>query len=127
MEEMVKDFLQYLSEQKCKDIAVFNIAIDGQNTQSIIISMNNALDNKKLADKIMKDFDFDDFPEGYSKGEWIIFDFDKVVLNCFIPSVREKFNLEKLWQKEKVENIIKDAALQKKQKKATIYRLHHFC
>lgn len=119
MEEMVKDFLQYLSEQKCKDIAVFNITIDGQNTQSIIISMNNALDNKKLADKIMKDFDFDDFPEGYSKGEWIIFDFDKVVLNCFIPSVREKFNLEKLWQKEKVENIIKDAALQKKQKKAT--------
>lgn len=117
MEELVKNFLQYLSQQKCKDIAVFNTTIDGQNTNSIIVSMSNVIENKRLADKIMKDFDFDAFPEGYNKGEWIIFDFDKVVLNCFIPAVREKFNLEKLWQKEKVENIIKDVIPPKKGKK----------
>ena len=68
----------------------------------------------------MQDFDFDTFPEGYSKGEWIIFDFDKVVLNCFIPSVREKFNLEKLWQKEKVENIIKEVVPQKEKSKRKV-------
>ena len=77
MEELVKNFLQYLSQQKCKDIAVFNTTIDGQNTNSIIVSMSNVIENKRLADKIMKDFDFDAFPEGYNKGEWIIFDFDK--------------------------------------------------
>ncbi len=120
MDELVKNFLQYLSQQKCKDIAVFNTTIDGQNTNSIIVSMPNVIDNKKLADKIMQDFDFDTFPEGYSKGEWIIFDFDKVVLNCFIPSVREKFNLEKLWQKEKVENIIKEVVPQKEKSKRKV-------
>lgn len=116
MEELVQDFLQYLSQQKCKDIAVFNTIIDGQNTNSIIVSMPNIIENKKLADKIIKDFDFKDFPEGYNKGEWIIFDFNEVVLNCFIPSVRERFNLEKLWQKEKVVNIIKDIAPPKRAK-----------
>lgn len=120
MDELVKNFLQYLSQQKCKDIAVFSTTIDGQNTNSIIVSMPNVIDNKKLADKIMQDFDFDTFPEGYSKGEWIIFDFDKVVLNCFIPPVREKFNLEKLWQKEKVENIIKEVVPQKEKSKRKV-------
>ena len=120
MDELVKNFLQYLSQQKCKDIAVFNTTIDGQNTNSIIVSMPNVIDNKKLADKIMQDFDFDTFPEGYSKGEWIIFDFDKVVLNCFIPSVREKFNLEMLKQKEKVENIIKEVVPQKEKSKRKV-------
>lgn len=118
MEEVVTSFHNYLLDQKCKDIAVFNVRIEGQNVSCIVATQPNVIENKKLADKILADFSIEEFPEGYCKGEWIIFDFQDVVLNCFIPSVREKFNLEKLWQKEKVQNIIKDTSAVKKSKKA---------
>ena len=84
-----------------------------------LVSVANALENKKLADQIMKDFSFDDVPEGYNKGEWIVFDFDDIIINSFIPSVREKYSLEKLWQKEKVENILKEFPAEKKRNKSS--------
>ena len=113
METVVQNFHKYLIEKKCKDIALFKIEIDGQECNSIVVSMPNVIENKKLADDIMQDFRLEGFPEGYNKGEWIIFDFNQIILNCFIPSVREKFNLEKLWQKEKVEGIIKEVVERK--------------
>lgn len=118
MENIVKNFHEYLIEKKCKNIALFKIEIDGQVCTSIVVSMPSVIENKKLAENIMKDFGLQDFPEGYNKGEWIIFDFDNIILNCFIPSVREKFNLEKLWQKEKVEGIIKEVVNKKNKDKA---------
>ena len=120
MEEVVTSFHNYLLDQKCKDIAVFNVRIEGQNVSCIVATQPNVIENKKLADKILADFSLKDFPEGYNKGEWIVFDFQDVVLNCFIPSVSEKFNLEKLWQKEKVQNIIKDATPIKKSSKTKV-------
>ena len=114
METIIQNFHQYLIEQKCKDIAIFKTIIDGQDCNIIVASLPNVIENKKLADKIINDFKLEGFPEGYSKGEWIVFDFNDIILNCFIPNVREKFNLEKLWQKEKVEGIIKEVISKKK-------------
>ena len=88
METVVQNFHKYVIEKKCKDIALFKIEIDGQECNSIVVSMPNVIENKKLADDIMQDFRLEGFPEGYNKGEWIIFDFNQVILNCFIPSVR---------------------------------------
>ena len=51
--------------------------------------------------------------EGYNKGEWILFDFDDVIVHSFIPSAREKYNLDKLWQNKKV-NIAKQSKKSKK-------------
>ena len=114
METIIQNFHQYLIEQKCKDIAIFKTTIDGQDCNIIVASLPNVIENKKLADKIINDFKLEGFPEGYSKGEWIVFDFNDIILNCFIPNVRDKFNLEKLWQKEKVEGIIKEVVGKKK-------------
>lgn len=114
LEEIVKDFHKYLLKQKCKDFAVFNVKIDGQKVNCILVSLPTTLENKKFADKIMVEFGIENFPEGYAKGEWIVYDFGNIILNSFIPSIREKFNLEKLWQKEKIENIIKEVTYPKK-------------
>lgn len=119
MEDLVNNFQQYLIDQKCKDIAVFKTTICGKPSSVFLVSTASAIENKKLADRIMKDFSFDSVPEGYNKGEWIVFDFDDIIINSFIPSVREKFNLEKLWQKEKVENILKEQAPMKKRAKSS--------
>lgn len=35
--------------------------------------------------------------EGYSSGNWILLDYDNVVIHIFHPTARDYYNLEKLW------------------------------
>ncbi len=35
--------------------------------------------------------------EGYSSGNWILLDYDSVVVHVFHPTARDYYNLEKLW------------------------------
>lgn len=35
--------------------------------------------------------------EGYNSGNWILLDYDSVVVHVFHPTARDYYNLEKLW------------------------------
>ncbi len=103
MEEHIIELYEYLKEKKYKDIAIYNLSKESQFFEyGIIVTASTILNNKKLADSLMQDFNMQDFPEGYNKGEWIVFDLDKVVIHAFIPQLREKYNLDKLWQSKKI-------------------------
>lgn len=103
MNERIGALYNYLSDKKCKDIAVYDISGEKLSYACIIIlTCNDITANKSLASNIMQDFSLDSFPEGFNKGEWIIFDFDDIILHLFIPALREKYNLDKLWQTKKV-------------------------
>ena len=47
-------------------------------------------------------YDYQEKIEGYSKGEWIVFDFNTIMLHIFLPKVREKYNLDKLYKPMKI-------------------------
>ena len=94
MEDLVNNFQQYLIDQKCKDIAVFKTTICGKVSSVFLVSNASTIENKKLADRIMKDFSFDSVPEGYNKGEWIVFDFDDIQ-NAMDKSIQDKANIVK--------------------------------
>lgn len=36
--------------------------------------------------------------DGYTKGTWIVLDYDRVVVHIFTEMAREKYSLEKLWK-----------------------------
>ncbi|MBN1915100.1 MAG: ribosome silencing factor [Parachlamydiales bacterium] len=36
--------------------------------------------------------------EGMEEGDWIVIDYGDVIVHLFIPSLRQKYQLEKLWQ-----------------------------
>ncbi len=103
MEEKIEELLEFLENFKAKDISLFD-ARNVKNHENYIILANFAscIENKVFAENFVKKFGLIDFPEGYNKGEWIVFDLNEILVHTFIPSKREKYNLDKLYQNLKV-------------------------
>lgn len=99
----LKSIYDYLCERKCKDISIYDLSKETQNYDYVVMAtISNAQNNKRLAQNIMEDIGLDTYPEGFHKGEWIVFDFGQLVLHLLIPQAREKYNIDKLWQSKKM-------------------------
>ena len=103
MINQIEEVLEYLSEKKCKDISAYDLSKEEQSYDYIILmTVSSPTNNKKIANILMKDFGLEMYPEGYNRGEWIIFDLGELVIHSFIPQAREKYNLDRLWQSKKI-------------------------
>src|SRR5262245_21192412 len=40
--------------------------------------------------------------EGQKQGDWVVLDYSEVVIHLFIPDMREKYQLEQLWQNAEI-------------------------
>lgn len=97
-----EELYEYLSKKKCKDISLYDLTTDSdKSAYTFIVSNANAQTNKKFATSLMEELKIDQ-PDGFSKGEWIIFDFGDYVIHSFVPQSREKYNLDKLWKSKKI-------------------------
>ena len=104
MEEKILHLYNYLTERKYKDIAVYDITNEKQEFDYLFItSCADEMINKKIAKSIVEEFGLEHMPEGYNKGEWIIFDLGNIIIHCFTIRAREKYNLDKLWQSKRIE------------------------
>lgn len=108
--ENIKDIYKYLLEKKCKDVSVYDLKSEGQSFDYLVaVTTSSVVNNKKLALQIMEDVNLEKYPEGYNKGEWIVYDFDDVVIHAFIPASRSKYNMDRLWQSKRIDsNLLKD-------------------
>lgn len=98
----VKDLVKLLQDNKIKNISVYDVSAEGEKKFIILSTCMKSVDSKKVADAIAQKFAYDEKIEGYSKGEWIVFDFENVTLHIFLPKVREKYNLDKLYKPKKI-------------------------
>ena len=103
MDEQIEPLLQFLEENKAKDIALFDAHGEKCDEDYIVLAnFQTTAENKAFAEKLMQIVGTDEFPEGYNRGEWIVFSHDGVVVHTFLPQKREKYNLDKLYQSLKV-------------------------
>lgn len=98
----IKNLVALLQENKLKNISVYDLSADGEKKYAILSTSKQAADSKKVADVVAEKYSYTDKIEGYSKGEWIVFDFDGVVLHIFLAKIREKYNLDKLYKPKKI-------------------------
>lgn len=98
----IKDLVLLLEENKLKSISVYDLTSNEEEKFVVICSAASTVASKKAADAIDAKFSYTDKIEGYSKGEWIVFDFDKITLHIFLPKLREKYNLDKLYKPKKI-------------------------
>ncbi len=98
----VKELVQVLQDNKMKNISVYDLSSATEEKFVVLTTSNKVVDSKKVADVIAEKFHYDEKIEGYFKGEWIVFDFSNVDLHIFLPKVREKYNLDKLYKPKKI-------------------------
>ncbi len=99
----IEEIYKYLCEKKCKDISIYDLSKESCfNDFVCIVSNNNNISNKKFALQLMEDLKLQEFPEGYNKGDWIVFDFGEFVIHSFVSNIRAKYNLDKLYKNNKL-------------------------
>jgi ribosome-associated protein len=45
------------------------------------------------------------YVEGKREGDWIVIDYYTIIIHLFVPEVREKYELEQLWQDAKIVDV----------------------
>ncbi len=48
------------------------------------------------------------FMQGMQTGDWVVLDYGEIVVHLFVPQVREKYQLERLWQKSEIVDVVID-------------------
>lgn len=48
------------------------------------------------------------YTQGLRTGDWVVLDYTQIVVHLFIPTVREKYQLERLWQKAEIVDVVID-------------------
>lgn len=99
---MFKPYYDFIVSQKGKSTCVYR-PNEGEASYILVTSFSSPLENKRFADNFIKSFGISTLPEGYSRGEWLIFDLGDVIIHAFSADKREKYNLDKLWQNRRVD------------------------
>ena len=101
--DKVQKMYEILQSFGVKDIEVLDISKKSKDIKYLIISSLNAEDEvKDVALKFvdsMKNISVElKHKDGLTKGQWVVLDYDDILVELFIDSLREKYNLEKLWK-----------------------------
>ena len=99
---VVKELVALLQENKMKSVSVYDLSSMGDDKFVVLSSSNKIADSKKVADIIAEKYNYTGKIEGYNKGEWIVFDFVGLTLHIFLPKVRDKYNLDKLYKPKNI-------------------------
>ncbi len=46
------------------------------------------------------------FTQGMQIGDWIVLDYMDIVVHLFLPDVRDRYQLERLWQKSEIVDVV---------------------
>lgn len=100
--EILKTAVEALEDVKGQDIKI--IKIDELTVLAdyfVIASGTSTTQIKALADRVDEMLSKKGIEpyhrEGFSSGNWILLDYNSVVIHVFNPETRDFYNLEKLW------------------------------
>lgn len=113
--ELTKLAVQILDRKKADKLEVIRIAdVTILSDYFVIVSANNSTHVKALADDL--EFELKKLGripqrvEGYQSANWIVLDYQDVIVHVFHEETRNYYNLEKLWsdgEKLNVEELMK--------------------
>ncbi len=100
--QLVK-IVEFLKTQKCKNISTFDLSDESAEKFFVVVSCQNNLETKKLADELSLFLKYDKEKDGYHKGEWIILDVDPIIVHIFTVVDRAKYNIDRLYKSKEID------------------------
>ena len=102
---MVKIAVEALSDKKAEDIKILDIGkispiadyfiiANGLNRNQVQAMSDNVDDELTKAGYVIKQL------EGYSTGNWILMDYNDIIVHIFSEEDRHFYNLEKVWSSQ---------------------------
>lgn len=93
---------KWLEEHKAKDTIILDLAGKNAFTDAMIVTSASSVRHaQSLSDGIgtactEQKYEFLNV-EGAKVGDWILIDLNDIIINIFLESVREMYNIESLW------------------------------
>lgn len=102
-EEMVKVAIAALEEIKAQDITTINVREKTSITDFMVIATGTSSRHvKSLIDNVLEKVKEQGVrpigSEGLDTGEWALLDLGDVVVHVMLPTARQFYDLERLWQ-----------------------------
>ncbi|HNX98897.1 MAG TPA: ribosome silencing factor [Candidatus Aminicenantes bacterium] len=99
----LKRAVELLLDKKGLDLVLLKLKGEGEMADYLLLaSGESARQNRAMADSLIKQLSKERqlSPYGYegaAKGDWILIDYVEFVVHLFLPEVRKRYALEKLW------------------------------
>lgn len=98
MDKQLEKIINMLWQLKYRNIIAYDTKGSGISKFLVVATALNTADNKKLSEQFAKDMDYLGKMDGWHRGEWIVLDFDEVIVQLFALGHREKYNIDKLYK-----------------------------
>lgn len=100
--ELAKKVVFFLEEKKAEDIKIIDISeVSVMADYFIIASGSNRNQIQAMADNVEEQLNFLGIKprqiEGYNTANWILMDFNDIIIHIFNEEDRLFYNLEKIW------------------------------
>lgn len=103
LNEKLLAIIEELKSTKCKNISSFDLTENGEERFFVLASVAGSDEAKRMADHMCEKFEYIGEKDGYFKGEWIILNFDPVMLHIFTQTHRAKYNLDRLYKSKEID------------------------
>lgn len=101
--EMIPMIVQWIEERKAENIRVFDLLGKTSYTDYVIVCEgNSSLHLRAIAGYVLekaKEVKYSTFGnEGLDNGQWALIDMYDIIVHVFIPSIRENFKIDQLFE-----------------------------
>lgn len=101
--EKAIEMAKLLLDKGVFDIEIVDVSKKTKMTKNLVIGTANSTESaKEITFEFCEEVEKQGIElcscDGFNKGEWIVLDYDEVIIHIFTKATREKYNLEKLWK-----------------------------
>ncbi len=119
--EKIQNIVGILNRLGAKNVEALDITGKSKDIKALIIcSFNSEEEVKNASADFLEETKLLGFEllhkDGLTKGQWVVLDFNDILIEIFYEPLREKYNLEKLWKDGK-NSVLIDKQKDKKVKK----------
>jgi ribosome-associated protein len=114
--ELVKDLAQALDDKKGANIMALDVRGISSMTDYFLIAEGNVERHVKalagaVQERMKEHGDQPAYVEGLEIGDWVVIDCWSVVVHLFVPQLRQKYQLERLWTEAKLIDLDLDTSV----------------